>query len=113
MNRLTRFRYEVANGEKVTIRVTPVEVGPRVTASNNGETVKNSNGADTPTFVIEIEQVPGNSHFVIVEGSFLKSDPSTARFDLELRGSRGGVFKDVSIRKTNEIWDPEFRFTVT
>jgi len=36
-----------------------------------------------------------------------------AHFDFELRGSKGGVFKDVVVRKTNQIWDPEFRFTVS
>ncbi len=112
MKRLTRFRYEVADGETVTIRVTPVQVGPRVSATNNGETLKNTDGPDQPTFEVEIDQVPGNSHFVIVECDFLDSDPNSAHFDLELRGSRGGVFKDIAIRKSNQIWDPQFRFTV-
>lgn len=112
MKRLTRFRYEVARGETVTIRVTPVEVGPRVTATDNGATLANTAAPDQPTFEVAIDQVPGNSHFVIVECDFLAADPDTAHFDFELRGSRGGVFKDVTVRKTNQIWDPEFRFTV-
>lgn len=112
MKRLTRFRYEVANGETVTLRVTPVGVGARVSVSDNGDTVADSGPDGLPTFVITIDQVPGNSHFVIVECDFLDSDPATAHFDLELRGSKGGVFKDISIRKTNQVWDPEFRFTV-
>jgi len=112
MKRLTRFRYQVTKGETVTIAVTPIEVGPRVTASNNGESLENTDGPNLPTYEIEVNQVPGNSHFVQVECSFLDSDPSSARFDFELRGSKGGVFKDVSVRKTNQIWDPMFRFTV-
>jgi hypothetical protein len=112
MKRFTRFRYQVSNGETVTIRVTPLDVGPRVTATNNKVTLPNIDGDDQPTFEFDVEQVEGNSHFVIVEAGFLDSDPNTARFDLELRGSKGGVFKDVSIRKTNQVWDPEFRFTV-
>lgn len=112
MKRLTRFRYEVTNGETVTLRVTPVGVGPRVTATNNGATLPNTDGPNQPTFEVDIDQVEGNSHFVIVECDFLDSDPSSARFDLELRGSKGGVFTDVAIRKTSQVWDPEFRFTV-
>jgi hypothetical protein len=113
MKRLTRFRYQVSNGETVTVHVTPQGVGPRVTATNNGLTLPNTGAPDQPTFEFAVDQVPGNSHFVIVEAGFLDGDPSTARFDLELRGSKGGVFKDVAIRKTNQVWDPEFRFTVT
>lgn len=112
MKRLTRFRYEVSRGETVTIKLTPFETGPLVAASDNGETVPNSGPVDTPTFLIEIDQVPGNSHFVMVECSFQKEDPGSAHFDFEIRGSKGGVFKDVSVKKTHQIKDPEFRFTV-
>jgi hypothetical protein len=111
MKRLTRFRYEVSNGETVTIRVTPLGVGPRVTATDNGSPLPNTNGPSQPTFEVDVNQVPGNSHFVIVECDFLDSDPNSARFDFELRGSKG-IFRDVSVRKTNQVWDPEFRFTV-
>jgi hypothetical protein len=113
MKRRTKFRYDVSEGETVTIKVTPIETGARVTAADNGEALENSDGPDTPTFEFEVNQVPGNSHFVIVECSFLDEDPNTAHFDVELRGSKGGVFKDVVVRKTNQIWDPEFRFTVS
>jgi hypothetical protein len=113
MKRKTKFRYDVSEGEAVTIKVTPIETGARVTASDNGETLENSGPVDTPTFGFEVNQVPGNSHFVIVECSFLDEDPNTAHFDFELRGSKGGLFKDVVVRKTNQIWDPEFRFTVS
>ena len=113
MKRKTKFRYDVSQGETVTIKVTPIETGARVTASDSGETLENSGGPDTPTFEFDVDQVPGNSHFVIVECSFLDEDPNTAHFDFELRGSKGGVFKDVVVRKTNQIWDPEFRFTVS
>jgi hypothetical protein len=113
MKRKTKFRYEVSEGEKVTIRVTPVETGARVTGSDNGESLENVDGPDEPTFEFDVDQVPGNSHFVIVECSFLDEDPNTAHFDFELRGSKGGVFKDVVVRKTNQILDPTFRFTVS
>ena len=113
MKRKTKFRYDVSQGETVTIKVTPVETGARVTATDNGETLDNSGPLDAPTFEFEVNQVPGNSHFVIVECSFLDEDPNTAHFDFELRGSKGGVFKDVSVKKTNQIWDPQFRFTVS
>jgi hypothetical protein len=113
MRRLTRFRYEVTNGEAVIISVTPLGVGPRVTATDNGTALPNTDGPNQPTFEIDVNQVVGNSHFVLVECDFLASDPSSARFDFELRGSKGGVFRDVSVRKTNQVWDPEFRFIVT
>jgi hypothetical protein len=113
MKRLTRFRYEVSQGETVTIRVTPIDVGPLVTATDNGSTLPNTDGPNQPTFEVDVDQVEGNSHFVIVECDFLNSDPNSARFDFELRGSKGGVFRDVSVRKTNQVWDPQFRFTVT
>jgi hypothetical protein len=83
-----------------------------VTASENGASVENSGPDGQPTFAIEIDQVAGNSHFVVVECSFLTSDPDSAEFDFEIRGSKGGVFKDVVVRKTNQVWDPMFRFTV-
>lgn len=113
MKRKTKFRYDVSQGETVTIKVTPIETGALVTASDNGETLENSGPLDAPTFELEVNQVPGNSHFVIVECDFLDEDPNTAHFDFELRGSKGGVFTDVVVRKTNQIWDPEFRFTVS
>ena len=112
MKRITRFRYQVARAETVTIRVTPVGTGARVTASDNGESLENTGPDGEPTFMVEIDQVEGNSHFVLVECSFLDSDPASAEFDFEIRGSKGGVFKDVVVRKTNQIWDPTFRFTV-
>jgi hypothetical protein len=112
MKRLTRYRYEVSNGETVTIGVTPLGVGPRVTATDNGTTLPNINVPDQPTFEVKVNQVAGNSHFVIVECDFLASDPNSARFDFELRGSKGGIFKDVSVRKTNQVWDRDLRFTV-
>ncbi len=112
MKRKTKFTYEVSEEETVTIRVTPIETGPRVTAAENGKELKNVDGPDQPTFEFEVDQVPGNSHFVKIECSFLDGDPTTARFEFEVRGSNGGVFKDVVIRKTNQVWDPGFRFIV-
>jgi hypothetical protein len=42
MKRLTRFRYEVSQGETVTIRVTPIDVGPLVTATVESKTATQS-----------------------------------------------------------------------
>lgn len=112
MKRVTKYRYQVGQREVVTIRANPIGVGPHVTVTNNGATVKKSGDSGRPTFKIVIDQVPKNSHFVIVECSFLESDPADTRFDVEITGSRGGMFKDISIKKANIIWDPEFTFTV-
>ncbi len=75
MKRLTRFRYEVSNGETISIKVTPVGVAPRVIASDNGQTLPNDGPADRPAYTVTIDQVPGNSHFVMIECDFLDSDP--------------------------------------
>lgn len=113
MKRITKFRYTVANQESVTFTVTPISVGPRVVATNNGATIPDTGSAGTPVFSFTVDQVPGNSHFVILECSFLAGDPDEARFDLVLKGSKGGTFKDIVVKKTHAVWDPQFRFTVT
>ncbi len=41
MKRRTKFRYDVSEGETVTIKVTPIETGARVTAADNGEALEN------------------------------------------------------------------------
>jgi hypothetical protein len=113
MEQLSRYRYEVSEEETVTISVTPIGVGPRVTASNNGEKLKNTGTQNAPVFEFEVDQVPGNSHFIGIECSFLDSDPSTARFDFVFEGSEGGSFDGIAVRKTAAIKDPIFTFTVT
>jgi hypothetical protein len=113
MEQLSRYRYEVSEEESVTISITPVGVGPRVTVSNNGVKVRNTGTSSSPVFEIEVDQVPGNSQFVKVECSFLASDPSTARFDFVFKGSKGGTFDGIAVRKTSIIKDPMFTFTVT
>jgi hypothetical protein len=113
VEQLSRYRYEISEGETITISVTPIEVGPRVTVSNNGVKVRNSGATNSPVFVIVADQVPGNSQFVKIECSFLDSDPRTARFDFTFEGSEGGAFDGIAVRKTSIIKDPMFTFTVT
>ena len=110
----TKFRYAVDRNEKVTITITPVSVGPRVTASENEEPLDNIGSQNKPKFRFEATQVPGNSHFVILDFDFFDDDADDSLFQIDLSGSGGGNFPDVHrVKKTNKVHRPVFRFEVT
>jgi hypothetical protein len=113
MEQITGYRYRVEPGEKVTIRVTPVGVGPHVAAAENRTVLPNSGPAHTPTFRFGAHDLPGYIHFVEVDCSFDQQDDDDARYEFRISGSRGGSFENVRpVRKTHVNRSPVFRFQV-
>jgi hypothetical protein len=111
MKKISRGVYEVAPGEAVTMKFTPVEVGEEfVAVAVDGEALQSSGGT-TPTFTFTASTTVGERHFAKIECDFPEDTPETARFDMILSGSNGGSFPR-AIENSDPIHDPEFEFRV-
>ena len=112
MKQISQYRYEVKNSEVITFEITPVGVGQRVTASQNGQTINNSGTPDQPIFQFTVTEDAGNSHFAKFEFSFIDSDPDHAKFEIKIRGSNEEEFDIRPVEKTNNRWEKTFEFSV-
>jgi hypothetical protein len=88
MRQLSRFRYEVTQGETVTITVVPYKAGPSVTVAGIGV---NKTSDNPPTFQFTAAGPVGSRHTVAVRGDFLPDDAADASFAVSLCGDTGGA----------------------
>lgn len=116
MTQVDDFRYEVAHNERITLVFTPVSVAPSMVAvSLDGNTLNPNPASPNPTFTFVANKQVGRTHFCEVECSFPQGADDTAkdpRFDLALSGSASPQSFKVSIKKSDPIHDPIFRFKV-
>lgn len=112
MKRISKFAYEVAPDEVVTMTFTPIGVGEKfIAAARDGEEMV-ADPPSPPTFKFRVRKSKGNTHFCKVECTFLEDTPANARFESTIRGSFGGDFTGPTIMKGDEILDPTFTFEV-
>ena len=111
MKKINSVQYEVALGEVITIKVTPVGVGIFIAASLDGHTLSAlPNPPATPTYIFTANRPVTRTHFVMMEFSF-PSAPNTSKYDVQITGSGGGSGA-FTIKKTTAIKDPIIRFKV-
>ena len=113
MRRIRKYSYGVKHNEKVIFTINPINgATPKVTAAQNGSTLRNRGNAK-PRFEFGCNEVVGNRHFVMIEFSFLRGDPEDAEFELVLRSGKGEKFDDFpNIKKKNQTRETNFNFKV-
>ena len=88
MRQLSPFRYEVTQGETVTITAIPYGASPTVTVSGAGVEKTSDN---PPTFQFTVSGAAGSKHTVAVRADFQLSDSDDASFVVSLCGDTGGA----------------------
>jgi hypothetical protein len=110
MKQTDLFQYTVAQGEVVTVTVTPVKVGPFVTAATEGAPLPNLGGA-TPRFTFPVNKPTGGTQIANFVCNFPGDTDDEAEYEFELEGSSGGQFtgpvveKQDPMHKINLIFD--------
>lgn len=113
MKQLSAFRYVVEEDEIVTTSITPIRTGGRVAAAQNREKLDNDGTDDAPLFEFTADEMPGNTHYLVLDFTFVAADDNDASFKINFKGSKGGSFKDVRrVKKASAKHDPVFRFLV-
>jgi hypothetical protein len=97
------FLYGVSTGEVVTITVTPVKVGPFVSAATLGEVLPNHGGA-TPTFIFPVNLPAGDSQIGRLFCNFPGDTPADALYEVRVKGSNSpDVFTAPTVKKSAAI----------
>src|SRR5262249_49158723 len=109
MKEINAGKYQVAAGEQITIKVTPVSVGPFVAAARDGNVMRPEPGTENtnPIYVFTVNA----SSIAKMEFSF-PGAPATAKYDVVITGSGGGDTGGFTILQTASIKDPNIRFMV-
>lgn len=112
MKQITKYTYEVAPTEEVTLIFTAIQVGETyVDVSIDGKTLS-PNPASPPTFKFPVTKPKEETHFGKIECTFLPDTPDTARFESRVKGSFGGDFEGPTVKKTDAVHDPNIAFDV-
>ncbi len=108
------YLYHVANGEIVTFEITPQDTNPTgITFSSSVKKVGGSDSAGTQEFAFTAQGGTGRTLVRKVEFSFRDAKPG-ARFDIGLRGSKGGEkFVVDSVLLGDSLLEREFTFKIT
>src|SRR2546425_9972736 len=93
MDKINKFLYTVVKGETVTIKIsfTPAsKSGSFPVLTLDGETLHPSGSPPVYEFTVtkDVEQ----EHTVIMDFTFMPDAPNDAKYNVEVSGSKGGVF---------------------
>lgn len=112
MERITDYVYKVEQGEEVTLIFTPVQVGSEYIAmALDGQPLQFQSDL-SPTCSFTSTKPSGQTHFGIIECSFPGDTPDSAKFEIQVRGSKGGNFSGPTVNKTDAVHDPNIEFRV-
>ena len=114
MQQENQYRYKVIPGETVTVNVTPMNGarGGAVSASLNGESLKNNGSEAEPEFEFEAKQEIGWTHNLVMSFGFVDADPVDSYYDMVFSGSEGGQYDPGTIYKEDGYQEPEYVFKV-
>lgn len=98
--------YEVAKGENITMIFTPTNVGPSQISVTIDEGIITASPGPKPTFHFKAKKEPGDTHFGMIEGTFVVAN---GRFDLIVKGDDGKEFPGPSVSNSTPSSDIEFR----
>jgi hypothetical protein len=92
--------FGVAKKETVTILVTPISVGAFCAAAHDGDPLVDL----SPTkkhfkYVFTVSKAPPGIEIAVIAAQFMGTEPSTARYEIEVSGSNGGSFDVSAIKK--------------
>ena len=109
MKQLTKYVYEVAPREGVTLIFTANGVDENCVAVSVDEESLVPNPPSPPTFKFTATKSKGQTHFGKIECSFPGDTPQTASFTSRVKGSVGGDFEGPSFTREEAESDIEFR----
>lgn len=112
MKKINKFMYTVVKGEKVTVKIsfTPAsQSGSFQVLTLDGETLQPS--GSPPVYTFTVTKDVEHEHMIIMDFTFMPDAPATAQYNIEVSGSKGGVFT-FAVKKTDPIPDPNVRFRV-
>src|SRR5882724_8035740 len=109
MNRINKFMYTVVKGEKVRIKVsfTPAsQSGSFAVLTLDGEPLEPS--GNPPVYEFTVTKDVEHEHVVKMDFTFMPDAPATAKYSVEVSGSKGGTFS-FEVNKGDPIIDPNVR----
>lgn len=116
MEKVHDFRYRVHSGEEITIKVTPMNLGPSlpsVEAERDGKAMKNVGTDDAPVYKFTADKPVKETHLVIVEVTFQDDSNDNALYRLAISGKNDvGCPCGFDIAKTDEDLSPDINFRV-
>ncbi len=116
MQKINDVTYEVQNGEQITIAVTPTNFGdslPSVEATLDGKALSNSGTDDAPVFRFTVTKLPGKTHRVMMEFTFLPGTPDDACYHVSISGQNDvGCPCGFDICKSDETKEVTIAFDV-
>jgi len=117
MEKVHDFRYRVASGEEITIRVTPTNLGdslPSVEAERDGAKMDNQGTDSAPVYKFTVDKPVNETHLVIVEVSFQDDSNDSAVYKLAISGQNDvGCPCGFEIAKGDQDLSPDINFRVS
>lgn len=112
MTRINKFEYRVVKIENVKIRIsfTPAsKSGSFPVLTLDGRTL--SPTGSPPEYGFPVTKDVEQEHTVVMDFTFMPDAPAEAKYDVEVSGSKGGVFT-FAVKKTDPTPDPAVVFRV-
>jgi len=118
MEKVHEFRYRVSGNERITIEVTPKNLGESLPSVemvlDDGEVDMPNEGSDSaPVFHFTVAKPPERTHRVHTEFSFQFDSPDEASYEVVISGKNDvGCPCGFSILKSDNDKSPEIKFDV-
>lgn len=116
MKKVDDVTYNVIPNEKITIKVTPTNLGgslPSVVAAFDGKDLPNTGTNSAPKYMFNVTKPPGRTHRVMMECTFQFDSPDNAFYKVAISGKKDeGCPCDFTIAKVDELKAVGIRFKV-
>lgn len=111
MDRVTLYTYNGKQNEKAYIEIEPILVGPLVVAADNGMAPPQVGAATKPKFLVNLQEVPDFTHYVLLDFTFPSGTDAGAEYRITISDSTGNQWNDIPSVKAHTL-QRQFKFNI-